>query len=525
MKPVLYNADEFSFNSNGIGVLADVISAPVYREINGQYELTLTYPAAGINADFLVDEAIILTKPDPYSSPQPFRIYRVAPVYRDNITVYAHHVAYDLQRVPVAPFAADNLVDALKGIVSNAVVSHPFYLWSNKGAITATWGATVPKSAWDLLGGSEGSILDTYGGEWDFDYFRLGLRSRLGENRGMVIRYGENLRTLEQDRNCAAVYDGIYPYWLSSEGLLMELSPRVIDLSGTGDPKKVYILDLSAEWDDMPTVDELQARAISYASDNGITKPKVSWKIRFDLLAQSAEYAHLSELERVQLGDDVRAIFPRMGTDAAGRMVEIDGPAIDVTARVVATTFDSINEQYNDITLGRVKDNLEKTIVSQNKQIAHEAQINATRIAKVAIASYDASLDQLKVLAKLTKDGTVQGIWTVDGNIYINGEVIQAGTLRAKYLGLDGKFSAYGDGVLGGYIGYMAGATDTESTDGIGVSDASETSKFVATNAGARIQSGTTKLFLTKDGSVTVVGTLKVKGSILYTGSLEKIAT
>lgn len=95
MKPILYPETETAFDSNGIGILNDAISVTVVQELNGIFELTLKYPDTGIHADAIADRCILLTKPDPVTDPQPFRIYRINPVSKGSITIYARHIAYD----------------------------------------------------------------------------------------------------------------------------------------------------------------------------------------------------------------------------------------------------------------------------------------------------------------------------------------------------------------------------------------------------------------------------------------------
>ena len=47
MIPILYDALEKDFTTNGIGFLTDAVSCIVTEERNGIYELALTYPTKG----------------------------------------------------------------------------------------------------------------------------------------------------------------------------------------------------------------------------------------------------------------------------------------------------------------------------------------------------------------------------------------------------------------------------------------------------------------------------------------------
>lgn len=125
---------------------------------------------------------------------------------------------------------------------------------------------------------------------------------------------------------------------------------------------------------------------------------------------------------------------------------------------------------------------------------------------------------QEDIFNKLTKNGTVEGIYLVDGKLYIDASVLQAGIINAVVIGLSGKFSVYdgGTGTLGGHIGYMPGSDGENVTNGIGVSDATESCYLVATDQGIRAQAGNLRFYMEKDGSGLVV-----KGNLIVDGTVE----
>lgn len=354
MNLILHSDTATTFNSNGIGVLADAITAKVVRELNGQYELTLKYPDTGMYAEFITDRHIVMAKPDPVADPQPFRIYRVNPVSKGTITAYARHIAYDTMGIPCAPFSATSCMDAVRGLSANAATECPFSFTTNK-IVEGKLSVDVPKSIWSIMGGTEGSILDQYGGEYDFDWYNITLYNRLGADRGVSIRYGKNLTTLEQDRNCASVYTGVFPYWKPYDGDVVMLPEQIIYAGGTYNFTRILPLDLSEKYDEAPTESQLREAAEKYMVSNNIGVPDVSWTVQFVQMEQSEEYKGMALLERVLLGDTVSVIFPQMNVNASARAVKID--------------FDPIMERYNSITLGKVKSDLATTIAKQQQAI------------------------------------------------------------------------------------------------------------------------------------------------------------
>lgn len=372
MKPILYADTETAFDTNGIGILTDAISCPVKQQLNGSYELTLRYPLTGIHAKEIKDRCIIVAKPDPVSEPQPFRIYRFLPASRGEITAYARHLAYDTMGIPVEPFSAASASEAMVQAKNHAVIDCPWALSTDKST-AATMAPTIPKSLWKTLGGDQGSILDTYGGEYEFDRYNIILHERRGADRGVSIRYGKNLTTLEQDRNCANVYTGVYPYWASPEGVLVQLPERYINAEGEYSFSKILTLDLSAEFTEQPTEDQLRERARKYMSDNDIGKPDVGWKIEFVALEQTDEYKGKALLEQVLLGDTVNVYFPLMDVDVSSRAVEVE--------------YDSILERYNYIYLGKVKANIVDTIVKQQQEIEKKPSVTVMQTIASSIAT------------------------------------------------------------------------------------------------------------------------------------------
>lgn len=356
MKPILYADTEKDFQNNGVGVLSDAIACHVERELNGVYELDMQYPVNGIHFLQIQQRSIILAAPDPFSKnkAQPFRVYRITKPMKGIVTVYARHVAYDLMGIPVSPFIAKSANEAMQGLKSNAAIDCPFLFWTDK-VTEATMTVSFPKSIWKLLGGSAGSVLDTYGGEYEFDRWNIGLHTQLGENRGVSIRYGKNLTSLEQDENCANCYTGVYPYWISTEGALVQLDEKIVHVEGNFGYTRILDLDLSMEWEEAPTQEQLRTRAEKYMKDNDIGVPEISWTIGFLQLSQTEEYKDKALLEQIELGDTVSVIFVKMG--------------IDVSARAVKTRYNVLLDRYESVSLGRVKANIADTIAKQQQAL------------------------------------------------------------------------------------------------------------------------------------------------------------
>lgn len=74
---ILYEENEKKFETLGLGILKDAISANVKEELNEAFELEMSYPVSGKLINELRIDRIICCKTNPYDSVQPFRIYSI----------------------------------------------------------------------------------------------------------------------------------------------------------------------------------------------------------------------------------------------------------------------------------------------------------------------------------------------------------------------------------------------------------------------------------------------------------------
>lgn len=370
MKPILFPSTATEFTTQGLGVLTDAISCTVTEERNGAFELTMQYPDTGVHFDEITDRCIIYAIPSPYRAPQPFRIYRITRPMDGIIMVYAQHITYDLSGVPLNPFTAINAPDALSKLSLNAAVDSPFTFWTDKSTV-ASFAVSTPSSTRSVLGGSSGSILDVYGGEYEWDGFTVRLYGHRGYDNGVVISYGKNLTDIEQDRNISNVATGIYPYWTNAEGALVTCDPKIVNAPGTYDFTRVVPVDFSNDFEGQPTPAQLQARAEKYVEDNKIGIPKTSITASFVQLEQFPEYEDLALLEKCDLCDTVTIRYPQLGVEAKAEIVKIE--------------TDVLLERYNSVEIGDVRTNIADTIVGQQQEIKQKPSETYLREAVLAL--------------------------------------------------------------------------------------------------------------------------------------------
>ena len=373
--PILYSATETNFSSNGLGILGDCVSCEVTEEANGVFELIMQYPMGGIHYEEIADRAIIKAKADQFRAPQLFRVYAISKPMSGIVTISAEHISYDLSGIPVSPFTAGSVSLALADLKNNAVTDCPFDFWTDKDT-SGTFSVSVPSSIRSRLGGVEGSILDVYGGEYEFDNYTVKLHNSRGMNRGVSIRYGKNLTDIKQEQNCASVATGIYPYWagdVDGNTVLVELPEKIVSAPGTYNFVKIKTVDFTESFDAQPTEEELRSKAESYVESNNIGIPTVSLTVSFAQLEQTDEYKHLKLLEQVLLFDTVNVEFPALGVSA--------------TAKAIKIVYDSLADRVKSITLGSTKANIADTIATQQQEIAKKPSISLVQSVAMSLTS------------------------------------------------------------------------------------------------------------------------------------------
>lgn len=366
----LYEDSESEFETQGLGSLIDATSCTVREERNGEFELTMQYPITGQHFSDIILRRIIFAKPNPYDSPQPFRIYGISRPLNGIITVNAHHLSYDLSGYSISPFEAPDSTAVFIELNSQMNASwnqnkHPFTFFTDKDMIQTSLNLVTPCNARSLLGGSENTILDLYKGEYSWDKWNVTLHKNRGLDRGVSIRYGKNLTDLEQEENCDNVWTGVYPYWYSQDeenGGLVQLTEKIVYAQGEYKHERIMILDLSSEFEDIPSEGQLRDAAIQYMEDNDIGKPTVSLTVSFINLPDSEEYQEYKMLQIVRLCDTVTISFPKMNVDSS--------------AKCIATTYNVLTGKYDSIELGDAKSNLASTIADQGNTMRDEIDKN-----------------------------------------------------------------------------------------------------------------------------------------------------
>ena len=359
----IFDERETDFSHDGIEILDDItISCISEREINGTWFL---------NAEFLRDEdkstsienRRILKVPTAINE-QLFRIVSMK-VTKSKIMVYAEHIFFDNRY----NFIADTYVvqkdgnNALQQMIGACQYKNNFRGLSTIPTIASA--RLVRKTFIDaIMGDSDNSFINRWGGEIELDNFDFKIKSEIGENRGVEVTYGHNMQGFEGEIDESGVITRVMPEGFN--GILLPekyVDSPLIDNYAFPRIQKVYISSIKVkekpeDEDGFDTEEEAhealrQYVANLYAIEN-IDKPSVNIRVNFINLEKTDQFKN-EVFEKVYLGDTLKVNLEKYG--------------FDVTSRVISERYDNRNDRFVEIELGHSKVNVLKEVSNVQQTI------------------------------------------------------------------------------------------------------------------------------------------------------------
>lgn len=353
--PILYRANETNFSTLGLGVLSDATSALITEERNGIFYLEMKYPIDGVRFNEIKNDRLIKADAGNKLKNQRFKINHITKPSKGIVTIYASHVSQHTEELQLKPEVnySGNALNALNIWKNNLVDAHPFTVFSDiQTQGSGKWSIEEVENARRALGGVRGSILDSYGGEYRFDNYHIGLYAQRGDDSGALIAYGKNLVELEQEEEIASTYTSIYPFsiFINDDGSeeLVTLPEYFIDSEYLNNYARRKILRVDFSTEDIRTEEELRLRTQRYIEDNDVGLPKVNLKVKFIDLAKTLDYKDLKIIEEINLCDWVNVHFKKL----------------DITqrAKVIKIVWDVLLDRYEELQIGEARASFSKSI-------------------------------------------------------------------------------------------------------------------------------------------------------------------
>lgn len=374
MRPILFNKSETAFDTYGLGEL-NVTKGTVTRERNGNYTLYAEIPVNDPAVAILGKEMKLKADAGLRTKNQTFEISRIVKDSSNIVKIYGQHISHKLEYIVLrnATAFSGTAYNAL-AVWKNALIGDlTFDVWSdiqttNKGLFDIS----KMENARLALGGVEGSILDLYGGEYEFDNMTVRLHKQLGRTAPTVLEYGRNILSAESDETIESSYTSVLPFATYTpdrpEGSTDDSQPDPITVTipeNYVDSKykalyahrRIKVVDFSSEFStdskkkNIPNADKLRKLATDFMEKNAIGKPKINIKIEYADLAKTLDYADNGWIEELELCDIVPVYYPQIGLT-------------DETAKVTTVTYDFVNERNESVEFGDIGTNVRATMQS-----------------------------------------------------------------------------------------------------------------------------------------------------------------
>ncbi|HEL1011433.1 TPA: phage tail protein, partial [Streptococcus equi subsp. ruminatorum] len=456
MIPVLYDAKETEFRTFGLGEIADAYEVKVTRERNGNYSLYIKYPLDGVFASVFKEELKIKSDAGRRTKWQTFEINRVLRNSKDHIEIFARHISMRTQDIALKPFVNGSSIDAESALEiwkENLVGDDTFDVKSDILTLGSfSWEVDKIGNARGALGGVAGSILDVYGGEYEFDNRTIILHKQMGRKAPTVLEYGRNIVSVEEERLLDGNYTSIYPYVRYTpqpkpqeeasgkphigeqeqpEAQLVTLPEFILDgqYLDLYAQRRIQMVDLSSHFNDdkkEPTVEEIRKLAQKYLKDNNVGAPKVSIEVDYIDLSQTLDYQDFRVMEEVELCDIVPLYYPKFGiTTESEKVVEI--------------VYDVYTDSNHTIKLGTIGQSISKSLTGGVTQRIETLENNQKIITnnqqrfELNLPKYLNDLNGNRVWDKkpddnvehkigdfwFEKNGKYQRTWVWDGNQWV----------------------------------------------------------------------------------------------------------
>lgn len=374
MRPILFNKNEQSFDTYGLGEL-DVTKGTATRERNGNYTLYAEIPVNDPMVAILKKEMKLKADAGLRTKNQTFEISRIVKDSSNIVKIYGRHISHKLEYMALrnATAFAGSAYSSL-GIWKGALIGDlRFDVWSDIQTVgKGVFDISKMENARQALGGVEGSILDIYGGEYEFDNMTVRLHKQLGRTAPTVLEYGRNILSAESDETIESAYTSVLPFATYTpdkpEGDTSDSQPDAVTVTLPEDyvdskykdlyaHRRIKVVDFSSEFKsdgknkDIPTPDKLRKMATDYMDRNAIGKPKINTKIEYADLAKTLDYADNGWIEELELCDIVPIYYPQIGLT-------------DETAKVTTITYDFVNERNESVEFGDIGTNVRATMQS-----------------------------------------------------------------------------------------------------------------------------------------------------------------
>ena len=354
----VFGMTDKSYTTNG-DIVLQTIKAKVHKQDNGDFYINVEAPLSYI--DYLVPNNIIVA-----NTPQGDQAFRITNVEntRTKIKIKAYHVFYDSKNYLIQDsYVVDkNCNDALDHLNNSTDNTSPFTTISDVTKIASY--RCVRKSLYEAIQ----VLLERYGGHLVRDNWTIGIRANIGQDNGVMIRYGKNLKNIKAVYNWDNVCTKLLP--VGKDGLLLNaLDPTAsIYLESTTQYEIPYTKTVSFDQSNIVEDDykdeetgQVDEEAYKQALINDLAEKGQNYVQTNSIPV--VNYTLSANVEKVSdIGDTIQVADEKLG--------------INLLTNIISFEYDCILEQYTQIEFGNFTPTLSglmTSITNQTQQIVDES--------------------------------------------------------------------------------------------------------------------------------------------------------
>lgn len=409
--PILYNANETNFEHLGVSVLSDASSCFVTRERNGIYTLEFDYSLNGKDVEKIKEGMIIKCDAGHRAKNQRFIVSQITKS-KDGYKIYCKHISQVKTAMNVLNGeveVAGTATYALETWKNNLLDSKSeFLVWSDILTSSKTkWTMDSIENAREALGGKQGSILDVWGGEYEFDNLYIKLHKQMGRETPTIIAYGKNLLDIEQEQSIIETYTSIFPFvkyqdehdtHKEKQDIILTLPEIVVDSPHASNftHRRILKVDFSSD-DKIRTVEKLRSEVNSYIKNNNVGVPKLNLKLSYQDLSKVSSVFGNTAIEVVDLCDKLKVYYEDLGI-------------MNENAKVIKVVWDVLLEENHELEIGDTRSNFNDTTASQFEKLESKADSLEEQLNKLLQEQEAIFMKYFNEKKKEIEDSAKQGI-------------------------------------------------------------------------------------------------------------------
>lgn len=421
--PILYKANETNFEHLGVSVLSDASKCYVSRERNGIYILEFDYPVNGKDVDKIKEGMYIKSDAGYRTKNQRFIVSKITKT-QNEFKIYCQHISQVKTTMnairPDITVTSVSAMGALRAWRDNLLDSREeFFVQSDISTLNSTtWKVENIENARDALGGKAGSILDVWGGEYEFDNLNITLHKSMGIDNPTIIAYGKNLLDLEQEQSILETYTSVFPFKKYTDDnnreQLITLPEILLDSTHLNKftHRRILKVDFSSD-ENLKTVEQLRSKAKSYIKSNNVGVPKTNLKINYQDLSKVEGVFDNPALEQIDLCDRLKVYYNELGI-------------LNENAKVVKVIWDVILEENHEIEVGDGRSSFTDSTSAKLESLQVQNDSVLARI-NALVAEQEAAFDKFfkeksKVIEDKVKGGYEKALLSSEEKIRKMGE-------------------------------------------------------------------------------------------------------